>query len=365
MKLKYGMNPHQGSAEAMIPGGALAVLNGSPGFINLLDALNAWQLVRDLKTATGLPAATSFKHVNPSGAAVGTALTDRERAAFFADDFELSPLAVAYVKARGADRMASFGDFIALSDRVDDSAAEVIGREVSDGIIAPAYSPEALGRLRKKKKGGYLILQVDPAFRPPDVEARTVFGVTLQQERNDTAIGRDHLANVVTAEKNLPETALIDLLVGLVTLKYTQSNSMCISLGGQAIGIGAGQQSRIMCTRLAVSKAANWALRQHPDLLSLDLSGHKTRTMKDQAVADFIDERFDPGEAVSWLAEFGRTSLSSDGYIPFADNIEIAHRAGIGYIAQPGQSIRDEEIITACNERGMIMAFTGLRLFHH
>ncbi len=385
--LRYGANPHQKSARAYMDEGDLpiSVLNGSPGYINLLDALNAWQLVRELKAATGLPAAASFKHVSPAGAAVANPLSEKLRKAYLVGDKKLTPLATAYARARGGDRMSSYGDFAALSDKVDKSTAMLLKPEVSDGVIAPDYDEEALNILTSKKGGSYLVLQIDPAYEPPKTEKRQVFGVWLEQMSNDGAIGRSLLENIVTDKKDIPTHAVRDLLVATVALKYTQSNSVAVVYDGQVIGAGAGQQSRIHCTRLACAKADKWLLQMHPRVLSLDFADGLKRPNKMNAVDQFLlwDELSDferknleksfktvpkPltfDERRDWLSKFTGLSLSSDGFIPFRDNIDRASRSGIGYVLQPGGSIADDEVIKAANEYGMVMAFSNLRLFHH
>jgi phosphoribosylaminoimidazolecarboxamide formyltransferase/IMP cyclohydrolase/phosphoribosylaminoimidazolecarboxamide formyltransferase len=359
------------------------VLSGRPGYINFLDALNGWQLVRDLKEATGLPAATSFKHVSPAGAAVGVPLTSELLRSFFLPEEEpLSPLACAYARARGADRMSSFGDFISLSDVCDVPTAKLIAREVSDGIIAPGYEPEALAILSKKRKGAYNIIQIDPAYQPPAFDVRTVFGVTFEQGRNDVKIDSSLLQNVVTQAKNIPESAARDLVVAMIALKYTQSNSVVYVENGQTIGVGAGQQSRIHCTRLAGDKADLYHLRLHPKALNLKFQDKLGRPEKDNCVdgyllnlpevfenwQDFFLEKPEPiafEERKMWLSGFTGVSLASDAFFPFGDNVERAHRSGVSFIAQPGGSIRDDHVIEACDRYGIAMAFTGLRLFHH
>ena len=388
LELKYGCNPNQKpsriySAEGELP---IEVLNGKPGYINFLDAFNGWQLVKELKEATGLPAATSFKHVSPAGAAVGLPLTEVESKIYWVDDLgELSPLACAYARARGADRMSSFGDFIALSDVCDESTAKIIGREVSDGVIAPGYTPEALEILKAKKKGGYNIIQIDPSYKPNPIEHKEVFGITFEQGRNELEINNDFISNVVTENKEIPESAKIDLIISLITLKYTQSNSVCFAKGGQAIGIGAGQQSRIHCTRLAGSKADNWFLRQSPQVMNLQFVDTIRRMDRDNAIDLYIGEDymdvhadgewekifkvkpavFTKEEKRAWLDQMTDVALGSDAFFPFGDNIERAHRSGVRYVAQPGGSIRDEQVIETCNKYDMAMCFTGIRLFHH
>ncbi len=365
--LRYGANPHQRPARASRADGALpfVVRNGSPGYINLLDALNAWQLVRELRRATGQPAAASFKHVSPAGAAVATPLDGALRRAYFVGDLELSPLATAYARARGADRVSSFGDVAALSEVCDVATARLLRREVSDGVIAPGYEPEALALLAAKREGRYLVLEIDPAYQPSADERRDVFGVTLEQRRNDQAIDGTLLANVVTRSRDLPEGARRDLLVALATVKYTQSNSVVLALGGQAVGVGAGQQSRIACTRLATEKAEHWWLRQHPAVLGLRFPAATPRPTRDNAIDEHVRERLSPEERRAWLARLAGVALASDAFFPFADNVERAARSGVRCIAQPGGSARDAEVIAAADARGIVMAFTGVRLFHH
>ena len=388
LELKYGCNPNQKPSRIFMNEGELpiTVLNGRPGYINFLDAFNGWQLVSELKRATGLPAATSFKHVSPAGAAVGLPLTDIERKIYWVDDMgELSPLANAYARARGADRMSSFGDFISLSDVCDVATAKLIKREVSDGVIAPGYEPEALEMLKGKKKGNYNVIQIDPSYRPAPVEHKEVFGITFEQGRNELAIDKDMLTNIVTENKELPESAKIDLIIALITLKYTQSNSVCYTKGGQAIGIGAGQQSRIHCTRLAGQKADNWFLRQNPKVLNLPFKEKIGRADRDNAIDLYIGDEymdlladgewertftekpevFTREEKRAWLDQLQDVALGSDAFFPFGDNIERAHKSGVKYVAQPGGSVRDDQVIETCNKYGMTMCFTGIRLFHH
>ena len=389
LELKYGCNPNQKPSRIYMEEGELPikVLNGRPGYINFLDAFNGWQLVSELKKATGLPAATSFKHVSPAGAAVGLPLNEVERKINWVDDcdFELSPLACAYARARGADRMSSFGDFISLSDVCDVPTAKLIKREVSDGVIAPGYEPEALEILKSKKKGGYNVIEIDPSYKPAPIERKEVFGITFEQGRNELSIGEHFFDNIVTANKDLPESARIDLTIAMITLKYTQSNSVCYAKGGQAIGIGAGQQSRIHCTRLAGSKADNWFLRQSPQVLSLQFVPGLGRADRDNAIdvymsdeymdvlADGVWEKtfavkppvFTREEKRAWLDKMTDVALGSDAFFPFGDNIERAHKSGVKYIAEPGGSIRDDNVIETCNKYNMVMSFTGLRLFHH
>lgn len=388
LELKYGCNPNQKPSRIYMKEGELPieVLNGKPGYINFLDAFNGWQLVKELKKATGLPAATSFKHVSPAGAAVGLPLTEVERKIYWVDDMgDLSPLASAYARARGADRMSSFGDFISLSDVCDTDTARLIKREVSDGIIAPGYEPEALEILKAKKKGNYAVIKIDPEYVPNPIETKDVYGVTFEQGRNELVINDELFANVVTENKEIPESAKIDLAIAMITLKYTQSNSVCYVKGGQAIGIGAGQQSRIHCTRLAGSKADNWFLRQNPKVLSLPFKGKIGRADRDNTIdvymsddymdvlADGVWENFftekpevlTREEKRAWLDKLTDVSLGSDAFFPFGDNVERAHRSGVKYIAQPGGSIRDDNVIETCNKYNMAMCFTGIRLFHH
>jgi phosphoribosylaminoimidazolecarboxamide formyltransferase/IMP cyclohydrolase len=388
LELKYGCNPNQKPSRIFMKDGELPieVLNGKPGYINFLDAFNGWQLVSELKKATGLPAATSFKHVSPAGAAVGLPLTDVEKKIYWVDDMgDLSPLASAYARARGADRMSSFGDFISLSDVCDVDTAKLIKREVSDGIIAPGYEPEALEILKAKKKGNYAVIKIDASYVPNPVETKDVFGVTFEQGRNELVINDELFSNVVTKNKEIPEAAKIDLAIAMITLKYTQSNSVCYVKGGQAIGIGAGQQSRIHCTRLAGSKADNWFLRQNPKVLNLPFKEKIGRADRDNTIDvymsdDYMDvladgtwenfftekpEVFTREERRAWLDKLTDVSLGSDAFFPFGDNVERAHRSGVKYIAQPGGSIRDDNVIDTCNKYDIAMCFTGIRLFHH
>ena len=387
LELKYGCNPNQKPARIFIANGELPikVLSGKPGYINFLDAFNAWQLVSELKKATGLPAATSFKHVSPAGAAVGLPLSDTLKKIYFVDDLPLSPLACAYARARGADRMSSYGDFIALSDTCDVETANLIKREVSDGVIAPGYTAEALEILKSKRKGGYNVIEIDPSYRPAPVEHKDCFGITFEQGRNELKIDNDMLENVVTDAKEIPDDAKRDLVISLITLKYTQSNSVCYVKDGQAIGIGAGQQSRIHCTRLAGNKADIWFLRQHPKVMGLPFKAGIRRADRDNTIdvyisddcmdvlADgiwetFFTEKPEPlsrEEKRAWLDTMTGVALGSDAFFPFGDNIERAHRSGVNYIAQPGGSIRDDNVIDTCNKYGIAMAFTGIRLFHH
>ncbi|MCD8361801.1 MAG: phosphoribosylaminoimidazolecarboxamide formyltransferase [Lachnospiraceae bacterium] len=389
LQLKYGCNPNQKPSRIFMADGSelpVKVLSGKPGYINFLDALNGWQLVSELKKATGLPAATSFKHVSPAGAAVGLPLTDTLAKIYWVDDLgELSPLACAYARARGADRMSSFGDFISLSDTCDADTARLIKREVSDGVIAPGYTEEAFEILKQKKKGNYNVIEIDPDYVPAPIEQKQVFGVTFEQGRNELDVNGDLLANIVTKNKDIPAEALIDLKVSLITLKYTQSNSVCFVKGGQAIGIGAGQQSRVHCTRLAGNKADNWFLRQSPQVLDLPFVDTLSRAERDNAIDVYIgDEYMDvladgawekifrtkpevfTREAKrAWLDQMTDVTLGSDAFFPFADNIERAHKSGVKYIAQPGGSVRDDLVIECCDKYGIAMAFTGIRLFHH
>ncbi len=390
LALKYGCNPNQTPSRVYAEGGELpiTVLNGRPGYINLLDALNSWQLVRELRAATGLPSAASFKHVSPAGAAVGLPLSDTLRRIYFVDDapLPLTPIASAYARARGADRMSSYGDFIALSDECDEATARLIGREVSDGVIAPGYSPEALEVLRGKRKGTYNVIRMDPTYRPAPVERKQVFGVTFEQGRNEIDLAGDALfANIPTRNKTIPAEARRDLTIALITLKYTQSNSVCYAKDGQAIGIGAGQQSRIHCTRLAGQKADTWWLRQHPRVMSLPFVPGIRRADRDNTIDIFIGPEHDdvlregewrkffterpepltPQERAEWLAGNTGVSLGSDAFFPFGDNIERARKSGVQYVAQAGGSVRDDHVIATCDKYGIAMAFTGVRLFHH
>lgn len=388
LELKYGCNPNQKPSKIYVKEGELPikVLNGKPGYINFLDAFNGWQLVKELKKATGLPAATSFKHVSPAGAAVGLPLTETEAKIYWVDDLgELSALAAAYARARGADRMSSYGDFIALSDVCDVSTAKIIKREFSDGIIAPGYEPEALELLKDKKKGSYAIIEIDPEYVPNPVEHKEVFGITFEQGRNELNIDKNFFENIVTENKELPEAAKIDMAVAMITLKYTQSNSVCFVKNGQAIGVGAGQQSRIHCTRLAGTKADNWFLRQSPQVMNLPFKEGMKRANRDNAIdlymgEDYMDvladgkweeiftEKppvFTKEEKEAWLAKNTGVTCGSDAFFPFDDNVERAFRSGVSYIAQPGGSIRDQDVIDACNRHNIVMSFTGIRLFHH
>ncbi len=387
LQLKYGCNPNQKPSRVFMENGELPfeVLSGKPGYINLLDALNGWQLVKELKAATGLPAATSFKHVSPAGAAVGLPLSDTLKKIYFTDGVELSPLANAYARARGADRMSSFGDFIALSDECDEATALLIKKEVSDGVIAPGYTDAALEILKSKKKGNYNIIKIDENYKPAEIERKQVFGVTFEQGRNELDINDELLSNVVTENKSLTDEEKRDLKIALITLKYTQSNSVCYVKDGQAIGIGAGQQSRIHCTRLAGNKADIWWLRQAPQVLSLEFVDGIKRADRDNAIDVYISDEhmdvladgawekvfkvkppvFTKEEQKEWLAKNTGVALGSDAFFPFGDNIERAHKSGVTVIAQPGGSIRDDNVIETCNKYNMAMAFTGIRLFHH
>ena len=387
LELKYGCNPNQKpsrifSEEYELP---ITILNGRPGYINFLDAFNSWQLVKELKEATGLPAAASFKHVSPAGAAVGLPLSDLEKKINFVEEFELSPMACAYARARGADRMSSYGDFIALSDTCDKETAAIIAKEVSDGIIAPDYTPEALEILKSKRKGGYTVIQIDKDFTPKPIERRDVFGITFEQGRNELKIDENMLTNFVTDVKSFPDSAKIDLIIALITLKYTQSNSVCYAKGGQVIGVGAGQQSRIHCTRLAGNKADVWYLRQHEKVLNLKFKPDIRRPDRDNTIDVYIsDEYMDVladgvweqfftekppvltrEERLEWLKTQSGVSVGSDAFFPFGDNIERARKSGVEFIAQPGGSIRDDHVIDTCNKYGIAMVFTGNRLFHH
>ncbi|MBE1446283.1 phosphoribosylaminoimidazolecarboxamide formyltransferase [Paenibacillus sp. OAS669] len=385
LELRYGMNPHQKQAKLYSQGELpIKVLNGDPGFINLLDALNGFQLARELRQATGLPAAASFKHVSPAGAAVASPLTDDLKKAYFVEGLELSPLATAYARARGADRMSSFGDAAALSDIVDASTALLLKREVSDLVVAPGYTDEALEILKAKKNGGYLILQIDPDYVPDPVETRTLFGLTMQQERNNGVIDASALDKIVTENKDLPDNAKRDLLIALVTLKYTQSNSICYTLDGQTIGIGAGQQSRIHCTRLAGDKADRWFLRQHPQALNMKFRQGLSRAEQNNAIDLWLEEELTPVEQAAWegcfdevparlsreekrgwLSKLQGVSYGSDAFLPFRDNLDRASRSGVKYVVQAGSSMRDEEVVKAANDYGMVMCYSGVRLFHH
>ena len=389
LELKYGCNPNQKPSKIYMKNGKdlpIQVLNGRPGYINFLDAFNGWQLVSELKKATGLPAATSFKHVSPAGAAVGLPLDETLAKIYWVDDLgELSPLASAYARARGADRMSSFGDFISLSDVCDVDTAKLIKREVSDGVIAPGYEPEALEILKEKKKGNYNVIQIDPDYVPDPIEHKEVFGITFEQGRNELKIDNDFFSNIVTENKELTDQAKIDLAISMITLKYTQSNSVCFVKDRQAIGIGAGQQSRIHCTRLAGQKADNWWLRQSPQVMNLPFVDHIRRADRDNAIdlyigEDYMDvlsddawpnifkekpEVFTREAKREWLDKLTGVALGSDAFFPFGDNIERAHKSGVTYIAQPGGSVRDDNVIDTCNKYNMVMSFTGIRLFHH
>ena len=389
IQLKYGCNPNQKPSRIYMEDGSdlpVKVLNGKPGYINFLDAFNGWQLVKELKQATGLPAATSFKHVSPAGAAVGLPLTETLAKIYWVDDLgELSPLACAYARARGADRMSSFGDFIALSDVCDADTARLIKREVSDGVIAPGYTEEAMELLMQKKKGNYNIIQIDPSYVPAEIERKQVYGITFEQGRNELAINDELFSNIVTKNKELPEEAVMDMKIAMITLKYTQSNSVCYAKGGQAIGIGAGQQSRIHCTRLAGNKADNWLLRQSPQVLSLPFVDSLGRADRDNTIDVYIGEEYEDvlregewqkrfkvkppvftrEEKRAWLDGNRNVTIGSDAFFPFADNIERAYKSGVKYIAQPGGSVRDDLVIECCDKYDMVMVFTGIRLFHH
>ena len=387
-QLKYGCNSNQKPSRIFMADGSdlpVEILNGRPGYINFLDAFNGYQLVKELKKATGLPAATSFKHVSPAGAAVGLPLTDVEKKIYWVDEAigELSPIACAYARARGADRMSSFGDFISLSDVCDVATAKLIQHEVSDGIVAPGYEPEAFEILKAKKKGNYNIIKIDPEYKPEPIERKQVFGVTFEQGRNEFVIDKELLSNVVTENKEIPESAKIDMIIALITLKYTQSNSVCYVKNGQAIGIGAGQQSRIHCTRLAGQKADNWYLRQNPKVLNLPFKEGVGRADRDNAIDLYIGDEYEDilndwervftekpsvftvEEKKEWLAGNTDVTIGSDAFFPFGDNIERAYKSGVKYVAQPGGSVRDDQVIETANKRGMAMCFTGMRLFHH
>ena len=384
--LRYGCNPHQVPARIFVENGKLPirVLSGSPGYINLLDAFNSWQLVRELKQALDMPAAASFKHVSPAGAAVGVPLSEDLKKAYFVDDMELGALGAAYARARGADRMSSFGDWAALSDTVDIDTAQLLSREVSDGVIAPGYEDEALAILKEKKGGKYSIIQIDPDWEPGETEKRQVFGITFEQKRNSRVPGFELLENVVTENRNLPDSAKRDLVVAMVGLKYTQSNSVCYALDGQLIGVGAGQQSRIHCTRLAGDKADRWLLRRHPAVLEFKFKEGLKRVDRDNTLDLYLEDKLSPGEEErwrtnteqapeklspeqkrQWLDTFCDVALASDAFFPFRDNIDRARQSGVRYIVQPGGAVRDGAVIEACDEYGMVMAFSGLRLFHH
>ena len=390
LELKYGCNPNQKSSRIFVTEGELPieVLNGRPGYINFLDALNSWQLVKELKDATGMPAAASFKHVSPAGAAIGLPLSETLKKIYFVDDveFELTPLASAYARARGADRMCSYGDFCALSDTCDEATARLINREVSDGVIAPDYTPEALEILRKKRKGNYNVIKIDPIYKPTPIERKQVFGITFEQGRNEIRLDDPKLfENIPTTNKIFPEEARRNLVIALITLKYTQSNSVCYVKDGQAIGIGAGQQSRIHCTRLAGNKADEWWLRQCPKVMNLPFKDGIRRANRDNSINIYISDEYEDllqegtwqlfftekpepltlAERKAWIAQNKQVALGSDAFFPFGDNIERAHKSGVEYIAQAGGSIRDDHVIETCNKYGIAMAFTGVRLFHH
>lgn len=389
IELKYGCNPNQKPSRIFMEDGSdlpVTVLNGKPGYINFLDAFNGWQLVKELKEATGLPAATSFKHVSPAGAALGLHMSETLKKIYWVDDLgELSPLACAYARARGADRMSSFGDFIALSDECDEDTARLIKREVSDGVIAPGYTEKALELLKSKKKGNYNIIRIDPSYVPAPIERKQVYGITFEQGRNELKIDKELLSNIVTQNKDIPESALRDMKVALITLKYTQSNSVCYVKDGQAIGIGAGQQSRVHCTRLAGQKADNWFLRQAPQVLSLQFVDSLGRADRDNAIDNYIGDEymdvlaegawqrvfkekppvFTAEEKRAWLDGLKDVTLGSDAFFPFSDNVERAHKSGVKYIVQPGGSVRDDLVISCCDKYNMAMVFTGIRLFHH
>ena len=387
LELKYGCNPNQKPSRIFMKEGELPieVLNGRPGYINFMDALNGWQLVKELKAATGLPAATSFKHVSPAGAAVAQPLTDTLKKIYFVEGMELTPLASAYARARGADRMSSFGDFIALSDVCDSATAKIIAKEVSDGVIAPGYTDEALEILKGKRKGGYNVIKIDENYVPAPVETKDIFGITFEQGRNELKIDKEYFNNIVTENKDLTDAAKRDLAIAMITLKYTQSNSVCYVKDGQAIGIGAGQQSRVHCTRLAGQKADNWWMRQHEKVLGLQFVEGISRANRDNAIDVYIGEECDDvlrdgtwetifavkperltaEEKRAWLDQMSGVALGSDAFFPFGDNIERAKKSGVQYIAEPGGSIRDDQVIETCNKYNMVMSFTGIRLFHH
>ncbi len=386
LTLRYGCNPHQAPSRIYSSSGALpiTVLNGRPGYINLLDALNSWQLVKDLKQQLKLPAAASFKHVSPAGAAVAVPLTRELKKAYFVDDMELSAVATAYARARGADRVSSFGDWAAFSDKVDKSAALLLKREVGDGVIAPAYDKDALEILKAKKKGGYAVVQIDSSYEPQGQETRDVFGICFEQKRNTITLDEKTLSNLVTENRTFTDDAKRDLILAQITLKYTQSNSVCFATGGQVIGVGAGQQSRIHCTRLAAGKADRWFLRQNPRVLGLQFKEGISRPERDNAVDQYLEDHLSPAEQYSWQQNFSvapesfsreekrewlslltSVSLASDAFFPFRDNIDRAQQSGVKFIVQPGGSVRDDAVIEACNEYGMVMAFSGVRLFHH
>ena len=387
LELKYGCNPNQKPARIFMEQGELPlkVLNGRPGYINFMDALNSWQLVKALKKATGLPAAASFKHVSPAGAALGLPLTEVERKIYFAPEGDLSPIACAYIRARGADRLCSFGDWAALSDTCDGDTARFLAEEVSDGVIAPGYTDEALEILKTKRKGGYNVIEIDPEYTPAPLERRNIFGITFEQGYNDLQIDEAMLQNIVTQNKELSQQAKNDMLLALITLKYTQSNSVCYVKNGQTLGVGAGQQSRIHCTRLAGNKADIWWLRQHPKVLALDFVDDIRRPNRDNAIDLYISDEHDDvlaegvwqtifktkpevltqEEKAAWIAQLSGVTVGSDAFFPFGDNVERAHKSGVKYIVQPGGSIRDDQVIATADKYGMVMAFTGIRLFHH
>lgn len=387
LELKYGCNPNQKPARIYMENGELPlkVLNGKPGYINFMDALNSWQLVKALRKATGLPAAASFKHVSPAGAALGTPLSETQQKIYFAEGLDTSPIARAYIKARGCDRLSSYGDWAALSDVCDAPTAKFLALEVSDGVIAPGYTDEALEILKTKRKGGYNVVQIDPAYEPAPIERRNIYGITFEQGYNAFEIHEGLLENIVTENKDLPDAAKKDLLLALLTLKYTQSNSVCYVKDGQTIGVGAGQQSRIHCTRLAGNKADTWMLRQHPKVLALPFKPGIRRPNRDNAIDVYISDEYEdvladgawqeiftsrpeplmPEEKKAWIATLSGVSVGSDAFFPFGDNVERARKSGVQYIAQPGGSIRDDAVIEACNKYGIVMAFTGMRLFHH
>lgn len=388
LELKYGCNPNQKPSRIYMNEGELpiTVLNGKPGYINFMDAFNSWQLVRELKTATGMASAASFKHVSPAGAAIGIPLSDVEKQIYFVDtDEELSPIACAYIRARGADRLCSYGDWVALSDECDAQTAAYLKQEVSDGIIAPSYTEEALEILKSKRKGGYTVIQIDPNYEPAAIERRSIFGITFEQGHNNLKIDEEMLSNIVTENKELPQQAKLDMIVSLITLKYTQSNSVCYVKNGQAIGVGAGQQSRIHCTRLAGNKADNWFLRHHPKVLGLQFVDGIRRPDRDNAIDVYISDEYEDvladgvwqtkfkvkpepltlEEKKAWIATQSGVTVGSDAFFPFGDNVERAKKSGVAYIAQPGGSIRDDHVIDTCNKYGIVMSFTGIRLFHH
>ncbi|MDY4442564.1 phosphoribosylaminoimidazolecarboxamide formyltransferase [Butyricicoccus sp.] len=388
LALKYGCNPNQKPSRIYMQEGELpiTVLNGKPGYINFMDAFNSWQLVRELKAATGMASAASFKHVSPAGAAIGTPLSDVEKQIYFVDtEEELSPIACAYIRARGADRLCSYGDWVALSDTCDAQTATYLKYEVSDGIIAPAYTDEALEILKSKRKGGYTVIQIDPDYEPAEIERREIFGITFEQGHNNLKIDEEMLANIVTENKELPQQAKLDMIVSLITLKYTQSNSVCYVKNGQTIGVGAGQQSRIHCTRLAGNKADNWFLRHHPKVLGLQFVDGIRRPDRDNAIDVYTSDEYEDvlaegvwqtkfkvkpepltaEEKKAWIATQSGVTVGSDAFFPFGDNVERAKKSGVAYIAQPGGSIRDDHVIDTCNKYGIVMSFTGIRLFHH